>query len=74
MAGSQRPMPRLMGRLRCALLPEDAVDNCILLRVLKGGTEAVLTVFLPDAGEFGLEVYASDVERDGSAYFAVSLF
>ena len=72
MAGSQRPMPRLMGRLRCSLLAEDELDNCILQRVIKGGTEAVITVFLPDAGEFGLEVYASDVERDGSAYFSVS--
>lgn len=69
---SQRPMPRMMGRLRCSLLPEEALDNCILYRVLKSGTEAVITVFLPDAGEFGLEVYASDLERDGSSYFAVS--
>ncbi|CDS40088.1 Transglutaminase [Echinococcus multilocularis] len=69
--GSQRPMPRMMGRLHCSLLPEEALDNCILHRVLKSGTEAVITVFLPDAGEFGLEIYASDPERDGSSYFAI---
>ncbi|KAL5964338.1 Hillarin [Taenia solium] len=69
--GSQRPMPRMMGRLRCSLLPEEALENCILYRVLKSGTEAVITVFLPEAGEFGLEVYASDLERDGSSYFAI---
>uniref|UniRef100_A0A0R3WS37 TGc domain-containing protein n=1 Tax=Hydatigena taeniaeformis TaxID=6205 RepID=A0A0R3WS37_HYDTA len=37
--GSQRPMPRMMGRLRCSLLPEEDLDNCILYRVLKSGTE-----------------------------------
>ncbi|KAM7539819.1 hypothetical protein Aperf_G00000021016 [Anoplocephala perfoliata] len=69
--GSKRPLPRLMGKLQCSLLPQEALENTILHRVVKGGTEAVITVFLPDAGEFGLEVYACDPERDGSSYFAI---
>ncbi|VUZ48628.1 unnamed protein product [Hymenolepis diminuta] len=69
--GSQHPLPRMMAKLRCSLLSEEALDNCILLRVLKSGTEAVITVFLPDAGEFGLEIYACDPERDGSSYYAI---
>ncbi|VDO00390.1 unnamed protein product [Rodentolepis nana] len=69
--GSQYPLPRMMAKLRCSLLTEGDLDNCILLRVLKGGTEAVVTVFLPDAGEFGLEIYACDPERDGSSYYVI---
>ncbi len=71
--GVNRPLPRIMGRLKCSLLPEEALENCILVRAVKNHTEAIVTVFLPDAGEFGLEVYANDPDRDGTSYFAVSI-
>ncbi len=71
-SGTAAVLPRLMGQLRCSLLPEEALDRCVLLRTLKNRTEASLTVFLPDAGEYALEVYANDPDRDGSSYFDVS--
>ncbi|VDD81628.1 unnamed protein product [Mesocestoides corti] len=72
--GTRQPMPRIMSRLHCSLMSDDALENCILQRVVKDGTETVITVFLPDAGEFGLEVYANDPERDGSSFFAIWQF
>uniref|UniRef100_A0A0V0J7E0 Transglutaminase-like domain-containing protein n=1 Tax=Schistocephalus solidus TaxID=70667 RepID=A0A0V0J7E0_SCHSO len=64
-----RPLPRLMGQLKCALLYAEALDHCILQRTLS--TESALLIFLPEAGEYGLEVYANDPARDGSSYFAI---
>ncbi|BHF57665.1 hypothetical protein SprV_0100060800 [Sparganum proliferum] len=67
-----RPLPRLMGQLKCTLLSAEALEHCILQRTLSY-TESVLLIFLPDAGEYGLEVYANEPDRDGSSYFAVSV-
>lgn len=65
-------LPRLMGQLKCSFITDDVLERCILQFAVKNQTQVVLLVFLPEAGEFGLEVYANDPQKDGSSYFAVS--
>ncbi|KAA0187896.1 Transglutaminase [Fasciolopsis buskii] len=62
---------RLMGKLRCTLVPEEALSRSLLQRNVNGGREAVFVVFLPEAGEYGLEIYANNPNRDGNSFFVV---
>ncbi|TPP62440.1 putative tgc transglutaminase/protease domain-containing protein involved in cytokinesis [Fasciola gigantica] len=47
--GSNGPPARLMGKLRCTLVAEEALSRSLLQRNVNGGREAVFVVFLPEA-------------------------
>ncbi|CAH8854047.1 unnamed protein product [Trichobilharzia szidati] len=63
--------PRLMAKLKCTLVPENALSKSLLQRSVNGNTEAVFALFLPEAGEYGLEIYANDPVKDGNSFFVV---
>ncbi|CAH8583625.1 unnamed protein product [Heterobilharzia americana] len=65
------PPPRLMAKLKCTLVAENALSKSLLQRSVNGNTEAVFALFLPEAGEYGLEIYANDPVRDGNSFFVV---
>lgn len=65
------PLPRLMAKLKCTLVAENALSKSLLQRSINGNTEAVFAIFLPEAGEYGLEVYANDPVKDGNSFFVV---
>ncbi|VDN32227.1 unnamed protein product [Dibothriocephalus latus] len=69
---SKRPLPRLMGEVKSAALSEEAMKHCIVQRPLSNSTDFVFSIFLPDAGDYSLEVYANDPQRDGSTFKQVS--
>ncbi|KAH8870597.1 Hillarin [Schistosoma japonicum] len=66
-----RPPPRLMAKLKCTLVAESALSKSLLQRNINGNTEAVFAIFLPEAGEYGLEVYANDPVKDENSFFVV---
>ncbi|VDQ12930.1 unnamed protein product [Trichobilharzia regenti] len=68
------PPPRLMAKLKCTLVPESALSKSLLQRSVNGNTEAVFALFLPEAGEYGLEIYANDPVKDGNSFFVVRGF
>lgn len=63
--------PRLMGKLKCTLVPAEALTRSLLQRCTNANTEAIFALFLPEAGEYGLEIYANDPDRDGNSFFVV---
>ncbi|GAA33255.2 kyphoscoliosis peptidase [Clonorchis sinensis] len=65
------PPPRMMGRLRCTLVPDEALTRSLLQRSVNGNREAVFAVFLPEAGEYGLEIYANNPAKDGNSFYVV---
>lgn len=67
------PPPRLMAKLKCTLVAENALSKSLLQRSINGNSEAVFAIFLPEAGEYGLEVYANDPVKDGNSFFVVCL-
>ncbi|VDN28027.1 unnamed protein product [Dibothriocephalus latus] len=69
---SNRPLPQKMAKLKSTVLSADATEHCIVQRPLSNGTEFVFSIFLPDAGEYGLEIYVTDPQIDGSTPCVVS--
>ncbi|VDN09328.1 unnamed protein product [Dibothriocephalus latus] len=69
---SNSPLPQMMGKLKCTALSADAMKHCIVQRPLSNNTEFVFSIFLPNAGEYVLQVYASDPRRGGDSYVMVS--
>ncbi|KAF8568784.1 hypothetical protein P879_06788, partial [Paragonimus westermani] len=65
------PPARLMGKLRCTLVPEEALTRSLLQRSVNRNREAVFAVFLPEAGEYGLEIYANNPSKDGNSFFVI---
>ncbi|VDK85120.1 unnamed protein product [Dibothriocephalus latus] len=67
-----QPLPRLMGELKSTAFSEEAMKHCIVQRPLSNNKEFAFSIFLPDAGEYNLKVYANDPKRDGGTFFLVS--
>ncbi|CAL8095195.1 unnamed protein product [Calicophoron daubneyi] len=70
-ASSTGSFPRLMGKLKSTFLSEDVLARSLLQRSVDGNRRAVLAVFLPEPGEYGLEVYANNPDRDGNSFFVI---
>lgn len=58
---------RFTAKLKCNERGDDALQGYILHRVVD--SEAVFTITAPSNGEFGLEIYANDPEKDQNSLY-----
>ncbi|KAL3320048.1 hypothetical protein Ciccas_001266 [Cichlidogyrus casuarinus] len=67
--------PRLMAALKSTMTDERLMQRSILQRNVRAtattNEAVVFAIFLPEAGEYGLEIYANDPEADGDSFFAI---
>ncbi len=58
---------RFTAKLKSNTMEEKALQGYVMHRVVDN--QAVFTITAPSEGEFGLEIYANDPERDGNSLF-----
>ncbi|VDN27995.1 unnamed protein product [Dibothriocephalus latus] len=69
---SNRPLPQLMGKLKSATSSADAMSNCIVPRSILNNREFVFSIFLPEAGEYALNIYAKNPQGGYNTFQRVS--